>query len=251
MVEVPDLWWLSDEERHYEWSVGVGHHSFSMDGEDRPLTIPDHIDQDRPVLLSWDHSLAEDGNASVEFRLYPISFLNVWRGYWENANVYRTMRLFCGTQTTMGPLLIDIDSQNWAQPEEEELEATLTVARRSVDLLAKKRLVPTLDFRVFFSGRKGFNVEVKPSVLGITGSFEQQIRLSADLLVDVIRDVSPDDRVGPPSSSVWTSLQPTAASAPSARRTKSGSWRSYATKASLRTTSSTPRSGCCSAPKVR
>ncbi|MCH7576426.1 MAG: hypothetical protein IH822_01325 [Chloroflexi bacterium] len=82
-----------------------------------------------------------------------------------------------------GPFLVDIDSRDWTNGYSENLEDARRVAVLAVELLTSRwPLAEGRDFRVFFSGRKGFNIEVRPDLLGIGGSLDQQIRASADRL---------------------------------------------------------------------
>ncbi len=183
-----DFWWLSEREAGLEWLVGVGHHDPLTDDYEPDLSRPD---DNEPSLRDWQHSVSEDGQCSQTFRHYPLSFIEGWRSLCGNSNVYRTLKLFpaqADQDPILGPFLIDIDNQNWSNGYSEDLHDALTAARGVVVALTDTwSLRPERDFRIFFSGRKGFNIEVVPASLGIAGTVPQQIQSSArhlDAIVD-------------------------------------------------------------------
>lgn len=182
-----DFWWIQEEERRSLY-VGVGHH--------KPLT-----DDDQPCEIPWFRSL-KNGGLSLDEEHYPLAFINEWRKACSDTNVYRTLTLFDnkGQPVVLGSFLIDIDnSQLVTNAYKEDLDDALRVARATIELLRTKPYkVQEIDLRVFFSGRKGFNIEVRPSSLGIEGAYEDQIRLSAtklDCIIMALRrcaDISSD-----------------------------------------------------------
>lgn len=124
-----------------------------------------------------------------EFKAYPLSFISEWRSKWDNRNVYRTMKLFPESgddEAILGPFLVDIDSSDWESPTAEDLDDTLRTASRAVAFVMQEwSLNPEQDIRIFFSGRKGFNIEAIPSRLGIRGNVDQQIEASTDRLATI------------------------------------------------------------------
>ncbi len=188
--ETSDFWWLSETQASQVWSVGFGHHAPLTD-DDEPSLVT--IDDREPVIPGWFHSLGGQNNLSRNFRLYAAHVLSSWSSACQNTNVYRTLRLYpksSRNEPVVGPFLIDIDNQDWTNGYSENLEDARIVAVRTVELLTSRRdLAEGRDFRVFFSGRKGFNIEVCPTALGIKGSLHDQIRASADRLDEVIREV--------------------------------------------------------------
>ena len=186
ITKTSDFWWLSEEQASQAWLIGLGHH---REDDDRRITLHD-LDPDQPTLLDWDHSLNERGEGSGLFTAYPLSFMNEWCLRWDNHNVYRTMKMFPESghgEAILGPLLVDIDSQDWKSQPLEDLEAALRMARHAITVVIQEwGLKPEEDVRIFFSGRKGFNIEAIPSRLDITGNIDQQIRTSAGCL-DTIR----------------------------------------------------------------
>lgn len=186
-----DFWWLSQKEATQAWFVGVGHHApwnAVWNGVDDPApTGSASIDQDQPVLNGWAHSVNWQNEDSKQFKRYPLSFISDWRSRWDNRNVYRTMRLWRqsgNAEAIAGPFLVDIDNEN------EDLDDTLEIARQAFAWMAGTwKLTPDQDVRIFFSGRKGFNIEVVPASLGITGNIEQQISASAEYRDTIIREL--------------------------------------------------------------
>ena len=155
-----DFWWLPPGLDTAHLRIGVGHH--------RPLR-----DEEDPVPLNkWDRSLDASGNPSTDCCLYPLSFLEEWHTYWRGHNVYRTLKLFDASGQTkfLGPFIIDIDNvrrevDHWV----EDLDDARKVARQTVKVLSEPTFnVPLEDMRIFFSGRKGFNIEVRPRRLEST-----------------------------------------------------------------------------------
>lgn len=173
-----DLWWLRPGE--------VGQFRFLYLGHHYPMT-----DDDQPSLDCWFHSLAakELSHAKV---LYSVSFLNEWRKLCNDTNVFRSLKLFESTQdntVVMGPFLVDIDNSRWdevAQVYEEDLQDALHITQRAVQVLTGRWRIPKQDIRIFFSGRKGFNLEVRPEALGIDGDYTQQLKASSVKLEELV-----------------------------------------------------------------
>ena len=182
----PDLWWLSESQASQSWFLGVGHHAPLTDDDDQASITS--LDQEKPVIPGWFHSL-DEGRPSPSFKLYSRNFLDQWRAECLNTNVYRTMKLFperSGQQPVLGPFLVDIDNQDRTNGYSENLDDALSVARQAVGFFVSRCLGETADFRVFFSGRKGFNIEVRPEALEIDGPIAQQLELSNRRLEEVI-----------------------------------------------------------------
>ena len=166
-----DFWWLPKNVTTKNLLVGVGHHKEVTD------------DEDIPPLDSWFHSLDQKGNLSNNIAYYPTRSLNGWRSVCNNTNVYRSLKVFdknTGTAIFLGPFLIDIDNSS------KNLNDAQAATKQVVNYLIKQIRLSPEDIRIFFSGRKGFNVEVHPQALEINGSILDQIRLSSKKLDDVI-----------------------------------------------------------------
>ena len=183
----PDFWWLSESQASQSWLLGVGHHAPLTDDDDQ-VSITS-LNQEKPVIPGWFHSL-DDDRPSRNFKLYPRNFLDEWRAECLNTNVYRTMKLFPERpdgEPIVGPFLVDIDNQDWTNGYSERLDDALRIARQAVDFcIGEWHLTESTDFRVFFSGRKGFNIEVRPECLDIDGPVSQQLRLSSQRLEEII-----------------------------------------------------------------
>lgn len=177
LLEPSDFWWLSDNEVQDQLLIGLGHHP-PLGEDDTPMP-----------LKEWFHSLGEGMQLSTDYELYPMDFLEKWRSLCNNTNVYRTLELFTsstGQGEIFGPFLVDIDNSKQVDGYEENLDDALFVACRVADFLIKHWQLSERDLRVFFTGRKGFNIEVRPSALGIGGTLENQIKFSRKRLSDII-----------------------------------------------------------------
>lgn len=167
---ISDFWWLPRNVTSSDFSVLVGHH--------RPLT-----DEDDPREIKWFYSLDKDGSISSEIKSYSFDFISQWRNACKDTNVYRTLKIFnrnTGEAILLGPFLVDIDNSNG------NLDAAQTVTKQVVNYLVKQLDLSPNDVRIFFSGHKGFNVEVYPEVIGLRGSLLDQIMLSSNKLDDII-----------------------------------------------------------------
>jgi len=193
-----DFWWLTGDQLVENWSAGVGHHEPLPDEFNEFAYRPS---QEEPIFPHWWHSTAEDGEPSNAFKRYPLHFLETWRSRWNNRNVYRTLLLFPDLpegQRALGPFLVDIDSQDWTNGWTEHLDEARDIAVRAADILMSKwNLREGSDFRVFFSGRKGFNIETRPSAAGIRGNLQQQIVASAKRLGELIGDLQLQEPASP------------------------------------------------------
>ena len=168
-----DLWWIDlgdDVQGHFLYA---GHHL--------PIT-----DDDDPKAIQWFHSI-QGGRLSQNKVRHPTSSLETWIDQCSNTNVYRSLQIFRSldsNDSTLGPLLIDIENSDWddnAGAYKENLEDALDVARRAARVLTGQWHIKTDDLRVFFTGRKGFNLEIRPSALGIGGSYSQQLKKSFEM----------------------------------------------------------------------
>lgn len=141
-------------------------------------------DDDDPSQIRCFHSLENEHLSQVK-KCYPLSFIHRWRKACSKTNVHRTLKLLDNKDKAkmVGPFLIDIDN------EQEDLDDALSVARRTVKLLKEKPFgIQGSDLRIFFSGHKGFNIEVRPSSLqiNISESVDNQIKFSATTRKEII-----------------------------------------------------------------
>lgn len=104
-------------------------------------------------------------------------------------NIYRSLKICTKgipKKMLVGPFLIDIDNSRWGNGYVEDLNDTLDVARKTAMILTNDYHVSTENIRIFCSGRKGFNIEVRPEALNIAGFFTDQVEFSAKKLDDII-----------------------------------------------------------------
>lgn len=174
-----DFWWVDTPDMLAEARVGVAHHA--------PLT-----DEDDPFSTTWYRSLDDTGQPCPRSQLYPLNSLEQWREVCANTNVYRTLTIFDGdgkTSLGLGPFLIDVDNESRVNGYRSDLQEALEVARRTVERLTNHLGVHPDDMRLFFSGRKGFNIEVRPSAVRLVGTVDAQIERSGRICDDLRRAV--------------------------------------------------------------
>lgn len=156
-LEKSDYWWLNPNQRSKYQQIGVGHHRPIRDDED-------------PRSIEWDNAICS------------ISELRNWREKFNNINVYRTLKVTVDrseSDEVIGPFLIDIDNSD------EKIEDSLAVAKRTLIILRDIFKLDSINFKIFFTGRKGFNFEIIPQALGIKGTLRDQIKSSAHILQQV------------------------------------------------------------------
>ncbi len=152
-----DFWWLTPTQKATCTHVTFGHH--------RPI----REDED-PRSVGW---VTQAGR---------VSQVDRWRSKYWDKNVYRSLAVTSGTSEStgvVGPFVVDIDT-------DEDLEDALLVARKTVRILEYQLGVELRYLRVFFTGHKGFNLEVHPLAIGLEGTVGSQIRKSADYLHRVV-----------------------------------------------------------------
>jgi hypothetical protein len=177
MLGESDFWWLPKETAGENLLVGLGHH--------RPLT-----GEEDPKSVTCCRQLDANEKPCNNLDVYPLDFLDRWRNACNNINVYRTLKVFnknSGEAVFLGPFVVDIDNG------EENLEDALSAARQAVDFIIKHYNLATNDLRIFFTGHKGFNIEVRSEALRIDGSINNQIELSAqklDKIIEALRDIN-------------------------------------------------------------
>jgi len=153
-MERSDFWWLSSSQRGRYQYTEFGHHRPIRDDED-------------PCSVNWDTNICS------------IDELEHWRDRFQNTNVYRALKTASvspDVEEIIGPFLVDIDNGD------EDLEDALIVTRKTFHLLHDELRVDINSLRIFFTGHKGFNLEIRPQALDIQGSTNDQIRKSASVL---------------------------------------------------------------------
>jgi len=154
-----EFWWLGSNEKTKYVYVELGHH--------RPIG-----DNENPCSITWDTGIS------------LIDELNYWRKKFQNTNVYRALKIgtaLSGGESIIGPLVVDIDNGD------ENLEDALVVARKTLFFLCDQREIDINNLRIFFTGHKGFNLEIHPQALGIRGCISDQLRKSADVLHQITK----------------------------------------------------------------
>ena len=153
-MEGSDFWWLSPNQRSRYQYTEFGHH--------RPIS-----DDEAPCSVNWDTSICS------------LDEIQHWLGRFQNTNVYRALKITSASfdeEEIIGPFLVDIDNGD------EDLEDALVVTRKTFHLLRDEFRVDINSLRIFFTGHKGFNLEIRPQALDIRGSTCDQIRKSANIL---------------------------------------------------------------------
>ncbi len=161
-MPISELWWLApDEIPKYTWLEVLHMEPYS-----------DEPNSDRePLSVATYRSINADGSMSNKRKRYPINFLHIWREKASNINVFRSMVLFStevGGEELAGPFVIDIDSNNHNNENGyfPNIDDALKTARRIIQEHLSS-LNPN-DYRVFFTGHKGFSIEARPSAVGVS-----------------------------------------------------------------------------------
>ncbi len=164
MQQKSDFWWLTlDEATKYKYVCVRCQEPYS----DEPKSDKD------PLSTIKYHSLDSSGNLSIETKRYRLEFIDQWKRKCANTNVFRSMSLFTSEENgeeLVGPLVLDIDREEggWEKGYTQNLDDALQASRK----LVKEYLfhLKDGDFRIFFTGHKGFNIEVCPQALGIASN---------------------------------------------------------------------------------
>ena len=153
-----DFWWLPEPVDWKGLVVELGHHAPLHEWDERTLT---------PWI--WKRGTAED-------------VIESWRSEHANVNVYRKLIVESPDgERFFGPVLLDIDCEEEITDDTGEVvgfENDLDIARAVACNVLRQLETSGLsnkDVRVFFSGRKGFHFEVRPSALGVAGDLQEQI----------------------------------------------------------------------------
>jgi hypothetical protein len=153
-----DFWWMEKKDKFRYYCTKLVHHE--------PLE-----EQDSPANLAFKNP-----------DLSPINKIGQWSTGHQNQNVYRSLKIWTTedkSESLIGPFIIDIDNENG------DLDDALIITRQALYAMYSK--VPSLHLRVFFTGHKGFNIEILPSALNIAGSLSQQQAKAKLVHKDIIR----------------------------------------------------------------
>lgn len=159
-----DFWWLTPEQMLTYIYLEVWHQDPYSD---------ESCSKRQPYSVRCFSSLDASGNLSSIVKRYPLTFTREWRDKSSNINIFRSLCLFSAKQDgdeLLGPLVLDIDraerrpDRSYVQHLDEALEACRTLIKRYLCGLNQA------DMRVFFSGHKGFNIEVRPEALSMASA---------------------------------------------------------------------------------
>jgi len=151
-----DFWWLSPEEvRQYRY-IELFHQ--------KPYSDELGTDKDpcsRPMLPSD--------------KRYILESLSQWKQKYENKNVFRSFTLYSSDangKEIIGPFLLDIDRILENAPGH---VPDLTKALEDTRLLVKNYCsnLKDEDYRILFTGHKGFHIEVRPGAINIPPHVDQ------------------------------------------------------------------------------
>jgi len=152
-----DFWWLLPEEARQYGYVDIFHQE---PYSDEPNT--DRGPLSYPMLRSE--------------RRYSLESISQWTVKSRNINVFRSLSLYSADtngQQILGPFLLDIDrilKQGGAYV------ADIGRALKDTRLLVKKYCsnLKDEDYRIFFTGHKGFHLEIDPRAINIPPNVDRQ-----------------------------------------------------------------------------
>jgi hypothetical protein len=161
-----DFWWFATSEMKKYKYLRLMH---QVPYSDEPNS------EKQPYSVRTFHSIDANGCLSEIEKYYTIDFINQWQKKCANINIFRSLSLLYSRESgeeLLGPFVIDIDRQECSK---EGYKSNLDKAFDDTRKLFKVFLcdLETDDFRIFFSGHKGFNIEIRPKALGITPSDNQ------------------------------------------------------------------------------
>lgn len=155
-----DFWWMTQEEEQKYIYVELVHHE----------------------------PLKEEGDPAYSSFCNPyfahISEIQQWRANHQNQNVYRSLKIWADknkSDTLLVPFLVDVDNECG------DLDDALTVTRETVKYICKS--IRDSDIRVFFTGHKGFNIEILPCAIGIVGTLKVQENKAECVRKEIIREL--------------------------------------------------------------
>jgi len=138
------------------------------------------------TYLELGHNEPVGGSTSPNIKLIKCQSTSIdeFRSEYQNINLYRSLKLSenptNGTEIT-GPFLVDIDNEN-------DLEAAQQITKQTVQYLTtQNNLSPVRDFRIFFTGHKGFNIEIKPQSIAVYDLSYDQETLYGEKRIIIIR----------------------------------------------------------------
>lgn len=145
-----DFWWLSAEEAREYGYIDLFHQE---PYSDEPNT--DKEPRYCPMLAGE--------------KRYPLEFISQWKRGFKNINVFRSYTLYISDtdgKGIIGPFLLDVDR---TLEKDGGYIADLRKALEDTRLLVKKYCsnLKNEDYRIFFTGHKGFHIEIHPRAISI------------------------------------------------------------------------------------
>jgi hypothetical protein len=130
---------------------------------------------DKSIYLELGHIDPTDDSSYMmqQVEKCQVNQIEEYRRKFGDINVFRSLRLsdkLNNGHKIMGPFIVDIDNEN----EENGLVAAHKITRQLSEYLVKNNITDK-DFRILFSGHKGFGIEIKPGCVNISGSISDQI----------------------------------------------------------------------------
>lgn len=146
-----DFWWLSSEEARHYGHVDLFHQE----------PYSDEPDTDREPLS---HPMVRSD------RRYPLESIRQWKAKFRNINVFRSFGLYSSDTNgaeVIGPFLLDIDriiekDGGYIPDLGKALEDTRILVTEYCSNFNDK------NYRVFFTGHKGFHIEIDPKAICIS-----------------------------------------------------------------------------------
>lgn len=152
---ITDFWWLSPEEtREYRYLDLFHQEPYS----DEPNTNRDPISC--PMMPSE--------------RKQALGLISQWKTQFKNINVFRSFTIYrseSDAEEIIGPFLIDIDRTlkgSYIPDLRKALEDTRLLVKEYCFNLKDK------DYRVFFTGHKGFHIEIHPRAIDIPPNVDRR-----------------------------------------------------------------------------
>ena len=151
-----DFWWLSSIEAKRYGYIDLFHqepYSDEPNSDKDPLSCP---------MLK--------GN-----RRYPLEFVGQWKAKFRNVNVFRSYALYSTdikNNQIIGPFILDIDRSvefngGYRSDFNRALTDTWLIVKEHCSNFKDK------DYRVLFTGHKGFHIEIRPQALGTSTHVDQ------------------------------------------------------------------------------
>ncbi|TET41106.1 MAG: hypothetical protein E3J66_05850 [Dehalococcoidia bacterium] len=90
----------------------------------------------------------------------------------------------------LGPLIVDIDNES------EDLSDALVVTKKTLEYLRSSYNIRDNDIHIFFTGHKGFNLEIHPEAVDIRGTQEKRENRAEHLRKEIIKNLQQGQNVG-------------------------------------------------------